>query len=110
MHPIYLSDILRHLPGLRFTYSGGNMSRITSRRGQSGSSDRSCVAYFVDDMPWSAALASASDINSFVNGNEVVAVELYQPGQVPPRYVRGMGTCITIVIWTRFRVPDGTDK
>jgi hypothetical protein len=110
MHPTYLSDILRHLPGLRFTYSGGNTSRITSRRGQSGFSDRSCVAYFVDDMPWSAALASASDINSFVNGNEVVAVELYQPGQAPPRYMRGMGTCITIVIWTRFRVPDGTDK
>jgi Carboxypeptidase regulatory-like domain len=110
MHPIYLTDILRHLPSLRFTYSGGNVSRITSRRGPSGSSDRSCVQYFVDDMPWSAALASAGDINSFVNGNEVVAVELYQPGQAPPHYMRGMGTCITVVIWTRFRVPDVPEK
>jgi Carboxypeptidase regulatory-like domain/CarboxypepD_reg-like domain len=110
MHAIYLTDILRNLPTLHFTYSGGNISRITSRRGSSGMSDRSCVQYFVDDMPWSAPLASAGDINSFVNGNEVVAVELYQPGQAPPRYMRGMGTCITVVIWTRFRVPDLTEK
>jgi hypothetical protein len=61
----------------------------------------------VDDMPWSS---TGDDINDFVNGNEVVAVELYQPGQAPPQYSRGLGNCLTVVLWTRFRMPDLSDK
>jgi len=107
MHPTYLTDILRQLPSIRVTTIGMN-TRVTSRRGVTGLSDRSCVQYFVDDMPWQSA--GDNDINDFVSGNEVVAVELYQPGQAPALYSRGMGACITVVLWTRFRMPDLTEK
>jgi hypothetical protein len=107
MHPTYLTDILRQLPSIRVTTIGTN-TRVTSRRGITGFSDRSCVQYFVDDMPWQSA--GGNDINDFVSGDEVVAVELYQPGQAPALYSRGLGACITVVLWTRFRMPDLTDK
>ncbi len=107
MHPNYLSDILHQLPSVRVVYSGGRASRVTSRRGVNGFSDRSCTQYFVDDMPWSS---TGDDINDFVNGNEVVAVELYQPGQAPPQYSRGLGNCLTVVLWTHFRMTDLKDK
>jgi Carboxypeptidase regulatory-like domain/TonB-dependent Receptor Plug Domain len=107
MHPNDLSDILHQLPSVRVVYSNGRAVRATSRRGVNGFSDRSCMQYFVDDMPWQS---NGDDINDFVNGNEVVAVELYQPGQAPPQYSRGLGNCVTVVLWTQFRMPDLTDK
>ena len=99
MRPNFLTDIFRQVPGLRVSYSPqGDV--ISGTRGGSG-----CVQYFVDDMPWQSA--SPGDINSFVNGSEVVAVEVYQGPGVPAQYSRGgMGDCVTIVIWTKFRVRD----
>jgi hypothetical protein len=98
MRPNFLSDIFRQVPGLRVSYSPqGDV--ISGTRGGSG-----CVQYFVDDMPWQSA--APGDVNQFVNGSEVVAVEVYQGPGVPAQYARGMSDCVTIVIWTKFRIRD----
>ena len=98
MRPNFLSDIFRQVPGLRVSYSPqGDV--ISGTRGGSG-----CVQYFVDDLPWQSA--SPGDVNQFVNASEVVAVEVYQGPGVPAQYSRAMGDCVTIVIWTKFRIRD----
>jgi hypothetical protein len=44
------------------------------------------------------------DINSFVSGGEVVAVEVYQDTGTPPQFSHAGMSCTTIVLWTRFKV------
>ena len=103
MRPNYLTDILRRVPGLRVSYtSDGEV--VSSSRGTSSLMGGNCVQYFVDDMPWQSAMPG--DINNFVNGNEVVGVEVYQGSSTPAQYTRGMGSCTTIVLWTRFKIRD----
>jgi hypothetical protein len=107
MHPLLLTDILRHLPSIRVAGSGRQV-RISSSRGVNSMRSVACVQYFLDDMPWQSV--TPGDINDFVNGSEVVAVEVYQGAQAPVKYARGLGNCTTIVLWTRFRIPEVTEK
>ena len=44
------------------------------------------------------------DINRFVTGGEVVAVEVYQGIDAPAQFTRAGGGCTTIVLWTRFKI------
>jgi hypothetical protein len=106
MHATYLTDILRRLPSLRVT-STGRGTLVRSSRGVNSIRSASCVQYFLDDMPWQSA--GPDDINDFVNGNEVVAVEVYQPAQAPAKYSRGLGNCVTVVLWTRFQIQDAAE-
>ena len=108
IHPFYLTDIFRRVPGLRVSYSGMNQERVTSSRGVSGLSGGDCVQYFVDDQPWLST--QPGDIADFVNGTEVVAVEVYQAPNAPAQYTRAMGGCVSIVLWTRFKIRDLRDK
>ncbi|MFL5489118.1 MAG: carboxypeptidase regulatory-like domain-containing protein [Gemmatimonadaceae bacterium] len=105
MHPNYLTDILRTVPGLRVSY-GPQGEEISSSRGTSSlMGGAGCVQYYVDDMPWQSAMPG--DVNQFVNGNEVVGVEVYQGAGTPAQYTRGMqGDCVTIVLWTKFKIRD----
>jgi hypothetical protein len=107
IHAFNLTDIFRRVPGLRVTSSGLD-DVVTSSRGVSSLSGGDCVQYFVDDTPWMSM--SPGDINNFVNGSEVVAVEVYQDATVPVEYTRGMSSCITIVLWTRFKIRDLREK
>jgi hypothetical protein len=100
MRPNYLTDILRQVPGLRISYTPRG-EVISGSRGVGGNS---CVQYYVDDMPWQSA--EPGDINNFVNGSEVVGVEVYQGSNTPPNYARAMRDCVTIVLWTKFRIRD----
>ena len=100
MNPNFLTDVLRQVPGIRITYSPQGEVVSGSRGSTSG-----CVQYYVDDMPWQSA--EPGDINNFVNGREVVGVEVYQGPNTPPQYSRGMmGDCVTIVLWTKFKIRD----
>ena len=99
-HATFLTDILRTVPGLRVS-SSPDGDVVSSSRSAGGND---CVRYYVDDMPWQSA--EPGDINQFVNANEVVAVEVYQGSNVPAQYSRGMGSCTTIVLWTRFKIRD----
>ena len=97
MHPIFLTDILRQVPGLRLSYTPQGETVSSSRGGGNG-----CVQYWLDDMPWMSI--EPGDLNDFVTGGEVVAVEVYQDTGTPARYIRAGGFCTTIVLWTRFKI------
>jgi hypothetical protein len=97
MHPNAVTDILRMVPGLRVIYGPGGDVVSSSRGVGSG-----CVQYYLDDMPYTEM--TPGDINSFVTGGEVVAVEVYQDTGTPPQYVRPGTACTTIVLWTRFKI------
>ena len=67
-----------------------------------------CGQYELDDMPGQSG--PPGDINQFVNGSEILAAEVYQGSQTPVKYANGLGNCITVVLWTRFTMPEVTDK
>ena len=102
IHPNYLTDILRRVPGLHVSY-GPQGEEVQSSRGVSSLTGAAgCVQYYVDDMPWQSAMPG--DINQFVNGNEVVGLEVYNGPGTPVQYTRGMQDCTTIVVWTKFKI------
>ena len=103
MHPQYLTDILRRVPSLRIQ-SSPTGDVVTSSRGVTSFSGSGCVQYFLDDMPWMSA--TPGDINQFVNGSEVVGVEVYAGPGAPAQYTRGMQDCTTVVLWTKFKIRD----
>jgi hypothetical protein len=104
MHPINVTDVLRQVPGLRVSY-GPNGDVVSSSRGAGSMLGPGCVQYYVDDMPFREM--EPGDINSFVTGGEVVAVEVYQGAGTPGRFIQaGPSNCTTIVLWTRFKVRD----
>ena len=104
MHPNTLTDILRVVPSLR-VQSTPTGDVVTSSRGVTGlGGSGACVQYYVDDMPWQSA--EPGDINSFINGREVVGVEVYAGPGAPVQYQGVGGDCTSIVIWTKFRIRD----
>jgi hypothetical protein len=125
MRPNYLTDILRQVPGLNVSLSPEGDAVVTSSRGVF--SGYKCVQYWVDDMPWQSSVPqtdpqavveiaavskpkvvivkrSGDIINHFVSGGEVVAVEVYQDVDTPAQYMRAGGSCVTIVVWTQFKI------
>jgi hypothetical protein len=99
MRPNRLTDVLRQVPGLRINYSP--LGEVVS--GSRGASN-GCVQYYVDDMPWQSA--EPGDVNNFVNGPEIVGIEVYQGSNTPAQYSRAMRDCVTIVVWTKFKIRD----
>jgi hypothetical protein len=97
MHANAVTDILRMVPGLRVSYGPEGDVVSSSRGGGSG-----CVQYYLDDIPYTEM--TPGDINSFVTGGEVVAVEVYQATNAPAQYTRAGMFCTTIVLWTRFKI------
>lgn len=104
LHPNLLTDILRTVPSLRVSYTPTGEVVSSSRGVTSLSGGSGCVQYYVDDMPWQSA--TPGDINNFINGREVVGVEVYSGPGVPVQYTQGMQDCTTVVIWTKFKIRD----
>jgi hypothetical protein len=104
MQPTYLTDILRRVPSLRVTSSAYGEEVTSSRGTTSLSGGGGCVQYFVDDMPWQSA--QPGDINQFVNGSEVVSVEVYAGPGTPAQFTHTGEDCTTIVLWTKFKIRD----
>jgi len=101
-NPIYLSDILRTVPGLK-EISVNGQSDIASSRGTGSLTGGACVNYVVDGMRWQST--SPGDVNDFVNPREVAGIEVYQPSETPGEFMdAGMRACTTIVVWTKFKV------
>jgi hypothetical protein len=98
MNAIQVTDILRQVPGIRVNY-GPDGETVSSSRDVGGTG---CVLYYVDDMPFLEM--TPGDVNRFVTGGEVVAVEVYQGYDVPAQFMRAGGSCTTIVLWTRFKI------
>lgn len=98
MRPLQVTDVLQLVPGIRVNY-GPDGETVSSSRDVSGTG---CVQYYVDDMPFMEL--TPGDVNRFVTGGELVAVEVYQGYNVPAQYMRAGGSCTTIVLWTRFKI------
>lgn len=96
VHATFLTDILQRVPGL-YLQRTPRGDVITS----SHTPGRTCVQYFLDDAPYMEV--TPGDIQKFVSGGEVAAVEVYQ-GRVPTEYSRAGISCITIVVWTRYKI------
>ena len=116
MHPSSVTTLLSTVPGLTVIQTPTG-DAITSTR----SVTPSCVDYYVDDVHYTEASSAvpglamdknprtestlpSGDINHFVSGEEIIAVEVYQPGWGPAQYARPFGYCLTILLWTRFQV------
>jgi hypothetical protein len=98
LHPMYITDALRMVPGLRIVR--GQWGDAVESSHNIGGDD--CVQYYVDDMQYTEI--EPGDVNSFISGGEIVAIEVYQGGMAPAQYMRAASNCTTIVMWTRFKV------
>jgi hypothetical protein len=92
------SDILRTTPGLRVSESNGQ-AMITSTRSAQGNG---CVTIFVDGSPWQQL--EAGDMDSFVQPNEVAAIEVYNGSSTPVQFTSAGQSCAAVVVWTKTRV------
>jgi len=96
MKPATTSDIFRRVPVL--VQSVGRTGSVL--RGVNG-----CLFTYVDGLPWRSMFPG--DLDTYVPARDVVAAEVYAPGQTPPPpFVRGVPrlNCTTLAIWTRSRV------
>ena len=96
MKPSTTSDIFRQVPIL--TQTSGRTGPVL--RGAQG-----CLLTYVDGFPWRSMFPG--DLDTYIPVRDVVAAEVYPPGQVPPSpFVRGItrSSCTTLGIWTRSRV------
>lgn len=92
------SDILRTTPGVRVVEQGGQ-AMIVSTRSASGNG---CVTMYVDGSPWQQL--QAGDLDSYVQPNEVAAIEVYNGSSVPPQFTTPGQSCSAVVVWTKTRV------
>ena len=97
-HAMYLSDILRRVPSLR-TRPGRYGDIVVSGREGGGR----CIQYYVDGILYTEA--RPGDVNQFLNGRGVAAVEVYQPEATPGQFMTGR-PCITVVLWTNFKAEN----
>ncbi|HEY2064873.1 MAG TPA: carboxypeptidase regulatory-like domain-containing protein [Gemmatimonadaceae bacterium] len=92
------TDIVRTTPGLRATESNGQVM-LTSTRAATGNG---CVTVWVDGAAWQQL--DAGDLDTFVQPNEVAAIEVYNGTSVPPQFTQPGQSCSAVVVWTKTRV------
>lgn len=95
---IKFTDVLRTTPGLRVQESNGQ-AMISSTRSAQGNG---CVTVYVDGAPWQQL--DPGDLDTFVQPNEVAAVEIYNGASVPAQFMTPGQSCTAVVVWTKTRV------
>jgi hypothetical protein len=91
-----VSDLFRQIPVL--TETSGRYGPVL--RGANG-----CLITYVDGLRWRTMFPG--DLDTYVPLRDVVAAEVYPPGQLAPaRFARGAPSlnCTTLAIWTRSSV------
>jgi hypothetical protein len=97
-NPFEFADMMDGMAGLaRYPGPYGD-EYLTGPSGPSG-----CVAYVVDGAPY--VEMTRGDIDTFVRPQEVGAIEVYQPGEVPAEYGNGPRQTANIAIMVQ--VPQG---
>ena len=100
--PTYTSDILRRIPGLYVIGSGSSATVSTTR-------SNGCVGFVVDNNPVSAS--AGQSIDEIVGQQDIVAVEFYQPVDVPMEFQNGQSSgCALLLIWTKGKLDQRTPK
>ena len=92
------SDILRSTPGIRVSEQNGQ-AMITSTRSTQANG---CVMMYVDGSQWQQL--EPGDLDSFVQPNEVAAIEVYSGASVPAQFSSAGQSCAAVVVWTKTRV------
>jgi len=93
INPNRVSDLFRNVPVV--VQSAGRYGPVL--RGAQG-----CLITYVDGLPWRSMFPG--DLDSDIPVRDVVAAEVYPPGQTPPApFLRGSPrrNCTTIGLWTR---------
>jgi hypothetical protein len=96
--PIKFTDVLRTTPGLRVSEQNGQAMISSTRSAQGGG----CVTVFVDGAPWQQL--DPGDLDTFVQPNEVAAVEVYNGASIPGQFTTPGSNCSAVVVWTKTRV------
>ena len=96
--PLKFTDVLRTTPGIRVQESNGQ-AMITSTRSAQGNG---CVTVYVDGAPWQQL--DPGDLDTFVQPNEVAAIEVYNGVSVPAQFTTPGQSCTAVVVWTKTRV------
>ncbi len=98
-HPLYASDILWRVPGVRVRTSG--FDKIALMRGAFGN----CVpTIYLDGTPLHAF--SIGDLDTMVQPEYIAGIEIYSSAaEAPPQFVDFSTGCGSIVIWTRNALP-----
>lgn len=98
--PTYTSDILRRIPGLYISGSGSSTRVATTR-------SNGCVGFLIDNN--TVASNAGQSIDEIVGEQDVVAVEFYQPVDVPMELTSGSNNgCALLVIWTKGKLDQRT--
>jgi hypothetical protein len=96
--PLKFTDVLRTTPGLRVTEQNGQAMISSTRSAQGGG----CVTVFVDGAPWQQL--DPGDLDTFVQPNEVAAIEVYNGASIPGQFTTPGSNCSAVVVWTKTRV------
>ena len=101
--PIVLSDLLLAIPGVYVARQMG-LQQDVSMRGIFV--DRCSPSLFLNGFAmflaeFGSAPFSFADLEAMVSPEEVLAIEIYASGQVPPQLGTGMTGCGAIAVWTR---------
>jgi hypothetical protein len=92
------TDVLRTTPGLRVQESNGQAMITSTRSAQGGG----CVTVYVDGAPWQQI--DPGDLDTFVQPNEIAAVEVYSGASIPAQFTTPGQSCSAVVVWTKTRV------
>jgi len=97
--PFGITDMMKTVAGITVVHVTGGTVVTGSRAPTSFYSSGRCTRAFIDGFEWRNMMPG--DLDMIVNPDDVVGMEIYQPGDVPVRF-RGIQDCITLVIWTQF--------
>jgi hypothetical protein len=100
--PNDITDMVKNVTGVTVTRQRGGAvvsgrSRVTSMY----SSGPSCSRVYVDGFEWSNLMPG--DLDMFVDPDDVIGLEVYQPGDVPAQFRKFDRGCVTLVVWTQMR-------
>ncbi len=101
--PVVLSDLLMATPGLFVSRQTGLQQNVSMR---GIFSDRCAPSLFLNGFAmfladFGSAPFSFADLDAMVNPEDVLAIEVYRSGEVPPVLAAGMTGCGAIAVWTR---------
>jgi hypothetical protein len=95
-NPNNISDMLKNLSGVTVTHERGGV--VISGR---SSVRNSCTSVFIDGFEWRDL--RAGDLDMFVNPDDVIGLEIYQPYDAPAQFQRSDRGCLTLVVWRQVR-------
>jgi hypothetical protein len=95
--PIVTSDIFRNVPGVTINGARGSINDSIIVRGALGP----CKASIYIDGRLMPSPFTTDDLDAYVRPTEIKGVEVYAGIGAPPQFQEDMGSCGSIVIWTR---------